>query len=659
VPITPRHPVESCYARVEDGEVVAGNLLIERRWRAAADGTLAATSLLHKANAREWVVPTAQFEPAAAAPALTTSIEQPSPTGSRALVATVSLGARTWTLHLFPDSAAVTVLVSDAAPAATAAVTTRDRAATGVESTAAPSPAPTNSPDLVDRFRIDPLHKDALAVELVDRTDVHDNLVFERHWLLHTCELSIEHAGNVFAIEDRLTGHGLLMLKYAPLPHARPVRSDRPDFAVTNDGTVSLFDASLAHDGHAYPVATIAYSGGRVGRIAAVQRHQRQYRRFSPGRDGLFLSNTWGDRSRDARINEPFMRAEVAAGQRLGVDVVQIDDGWQAGRTANSAQPGGVWNDYWATRPDFWLPHPERFPNGLQPLIDDARSRGLRFGLWYSPDSSNDFANWRRDADQILSHWRTLGVEFWKMDGIKMHTRAGEANLRRLFEACLRESDGALVFDLDVTAETRPGYFGLVEVGPIFVENRYTDWHRYWPHATLRNFWQLAQYVDPARLRFELLNNTRCPEIYPNDPLAPSLYDPAYLFASVMFSSPLGWFEASNLPQAYVAQVAELAALWKHHRDMALAGTIVPIGQPPDGTAWTGFASVLSGHELYLLALRETNDRPSFEFDLPIACEDRCAVAVLAGHGDVRLGDRTATVTLEKPRSFVLAKIAR
>jgi alpha-galactosidase len=46
-------------------------------------------------------------------------------------------------------------------------------------------------------------------------------------------------------------------------------------------------------------------------------------------RDGLFLSNTWGHRSRDARINADFIAREVEAGTRLGVDVVQIDDGWQ------------------------------------------------------------------------------------------------------------------------------------------------------------------------------------------------------------------------------------------------------------------------------------------------------------------------------------------
>ena len=69
-----------------------------------------------------------------------------------------------------------------------------------------------------------------------------------------------------------------------------------------------------------------------------MQTYQRQLRAYEAPHDGMFLSNTWGDRSRDARLNQEFMLKEIAAGARLGVDVVQIDDGWQKGRTANSAR---------------------------------------------------------------------------------------------------------------------------------------------------------------------------------------------------------------------------------------------------------------------------------------------------------------------------------
>ena len=235
----------------------------------------------------------------------------------------------------------------------------------------------------------------------------------------------------------------------------------------------------------------------------------------------MFLSNTWGDRSRDARIQDAFLRQEVEAAARLGVDVVQIDDGWQQGRTSNSAQKGGVWNGFWASDPGFWNVNRQRFPAGLSPVIDLARRKGMGFGLWFSPDSSNEFSNWERDAERLLELHRTAGVNYFKIDGVKAITELGEERLQMLFNRVLSKSGGRVVIDLDVTAETRPGYFGAMSVGPIFVENRYTDFHSYWPHQTLRNLWELAQYVDPLRLRMEFLNNTRNTNLYADDRLLP------------------------------------------------------------------------------------------------------------------------------------------
>lgn len=146
---------------------------------------------------------------------------------------------------------------------------------------------------------------------------------------------------------------------------------------------------------------------------AALHRLQACYRVFRPGRDGLLVSNTWGDRNRDSRINEPFVRAEIAAGAALGVDVCQVDDGWQKGITANSSlvAKGGVWNGFWAA----------------------------------------------------------------------------ELNLMQLFSRVRTATQGEL--SIDLTAEVRPGYFGAMPVGPLFLENRYSDWRQWFPHATLRYLW--------------------------------------------------------------------------------------------------------------------------------------------------------------------------
>jgi alpha-galactosidase len=462
-------------------------------------------------------------------------------------------------------------------------------------------------------------HLRLTQVVLQDQTDVHNELVQTREWLLHPAE-TVELEGNLFVLENVLTGEGRVLLRLEPLPHARAVR--RPvDLRVRPlpGGGVEVTVFGDAKDAGA--LADLPFSGGRFGRIQALQDFQRRLRPETPShRIPRFLSNTWGDRSRDSRINRDFIAKEIEAGARLGVEVVQIDDGWQTGVSANSSRAagGGAWEGFWRNREDFWAPDPQKFPDGLAPLVRQAAGHGMELGLWFAPDSSDGFASWERDAACLLEFHRAHGIRHFKMDGIHAPDARAQGNLRRLFDRLREASAGELVFDLDVTAQLRPGYFGLTGAGPLFVENRYTDWHRYWPHQTLRNLWQLAEWVDPGRLRMEFLNHARNGHLYAEDPLAPASYAPEALFATVFFSNPLGWFEVSNLPPGYIERVAPLVRLWKHLRPTLFSGTIVPLGEPPDGVAWTGLASVAcDGASAIVLAFRELHPDRSARFSLP------------------------------------------
>ena len=49
-----------------------------------------------------------------------------------------------------------------------------------------------------------------------------------------------------------------------------------------------------------------------------MQDYSRCLRNYKPGCDGLLLSNTLGDRSRDKKISEPFLKNEIAAGKAGG-----------------------------------------------------------------------------------------------------------------------------------------------------------------------------------------------------------------------------------------------------------------------------------------------------------------------------------------------------
>lgn len=563
---------------------------------------------------------------------------------------------RRWILQVFPGVGGVVLRMEGATAPAQADKT--QAAASGIELAAAKKKgAPEPVGDLLEDWTLAPTHLRLTEVTLLDQTDIRNELVFEREWLLMINEAPLALNGNVFSFENAVTGHGLALVKLAPLPHARPVKT-------AADLHVQAAKKAFRIPADPYPVAVVAYAGGRPGRTAALQALQRRLRPYQPGRDGMFLSNTWGDRSRDARIRADFILAEIEAGSRLGVDVVQIDDGWQKGKTANSARGKGVWNGYWAADPEFWRPDPERFPQGLEPIVAAARARGMKFGLWFGPDSSNDAANWRRDADCLLDFHRRLGIDYFKIDSLKSENPAAEANQRRFFARLLAESGERIVVDLDVTAEIRPGYFGAPTVGPIFVENRYTDFHRYWPHQTLRNLWKLSQYVDPMRLRMEFLNHARKTENYPDDPLAPAKWRADTLFATTMMANPLGWFETSNLSVEYLAAVAPLVATWKRERAAMHGGRLFPIGDAPDGIAWTGFYSAgeRSGQG-YVLVFRELNASPKAIFRLPgsgastTSSPVEARATVLGGRGEAVYRAGVLEVNIPEPLDFLWVKL--
>lgn len=495
-----------------------------------------------------------------------------------------------------------------------------------------------------------PAHLRLVSYDLKDQTDDHDELVRPAEWVVGNCERAWSLRTCVLAFEDAVTGAGTVCLRLAPLPHARA----NPE---ADDFTVDVRDRKLTVHKTGYPCVTLPYAGGRVGRIKALQDFQRKVRPYVSGRDGLFLCNTWGDRNRDTRINEPFLMDEIRAAAELGVEVLQVDDGWQSGKSMNSAfaDGGGAWNGYWSVSPEFWTPDPKRFPHGLAFVTGRAAERGVRFGLWFGPDSSNDAANWERDADWLLKLHRECGVDYFKLDSIKTAGQLSLERQKRLFEKLLRESDGKIVVDMDVTAERRPGYFGMMAAGPLFVENRYTDWKTYWPHLTLRALWSLCEVIDPLRLRMEVLNPLRNADLYGDDPLAPAAYPPETLFAIAMPASPLGWFEAQGLSPETVAAWKPLVAAWKRERDAMAACNVIPVGARPDGVSWTGFAFVprREGAPGYGLFFRELAEEETFPFDFKRLFPAAESLEVLSPRGSASLRQ----VGCAAKRDFVWLKL--
>ena len=503
-------------------------------------------------------------------------------------------------------------------------------------------------------------HPRLVVVRLQDDTDRHDDLWFETEYLLSRCEAPFDVSAPAMFIEDSIGGDGMAFFRLAPLPHARTDKT--PDFRVDPGGR------SVGINSTAYPCVRVPYSGGPAGRVRAATDFQRARRPYVPGRDGVFLSNTWGDGNRDACINDAFLRREIAAGAELGVDVIQIDDGWQRGRTANSSaiknRREGRWGAYWDD-PHFWDVDRVRFPDGLEGLVAEAKAKGMKFGLWFGPDSSNDAKNWSRDADFLLGLHRSLGIDYFKLDSMRSETAVALERQAALFRRLMAESDSRITVDLDVTAGIRPGYYGFPEIGPVFVENRYIrpkgrDSRLWWPHRTLHNLWGLAHVVDPVRLRMEVLNPCRLPDAYPDgDPLAPMRWPREAIFAIAMFASPLGWFEIQNLDAETVAAWRPLVARWKRERDAIHSGYVYPVGDPPDGMSWTGFLAVSKDGTGHALLFRELSPDATFSMDIsPYRVQEDARAEIVGGRGCATVADGRLSVSVPDKLGFAWVKIS-
>lgn len=82
--------------------------------------------------------------------------------------------------------------------------------------------------------------------------------------------------------------------------------------------------------------------------------------------------------------------AEIAA--KIGVELFVIDDGWFGTRTSDKAGLGD------------WYPDPNRFPEGLGPVIKQVNDLGMMFGIWVEPEMVNpDSELYRAHPDWVIS----------------------------------------------------------------------------------------------------------------------------------------------------------------------------------------------------------------------------------------------------------------
>ena len=494
------------------------------------------------------------------------------------------------------------------------------------------------------------------AVEFHDVTDHHNTLIEEHSFI------SYHHKrfwnGNLLAARDAVSGDGLFLLKEAPCSDMQ-VGSGSGDFATKNGRfqvtRIGFSPEDILPDEWTRLYGCVMGVSGEdnLSEAMALRAYQKTQRR----QVDMVMMNTWGDRSQDGRVSETFCLQELDKAAALGITIYQIDDGWQVGKSPASVVKGGSFDNIWA-RAGYWDVDPVKFPNGLSPIVEKAKSLGIEIGLWFNPSVQEDMADWEKDAAVLTGLNKEYGIRIFKIDGLIIPSKKAERNLRKMLDRVREETGDDVIFNMDVTNGRRIGYNWFAEYGNIFLENRYTDWGNYYPYKTLRNLWQLSRYVAPERFQIEFLNPWRNADKYPEgDAFAPANYSFDYIAAVSLAAQPLAWMEASNLPEEGYSTGA-LLKKWLSIAPDLHAGTILPIGDEPSGRSWTGFQSVTDAKHGYLIVYREATPGARAHIKTWLPEGSRLRLKAVLGDGKhyrakVREGGNLK-VRLPSPNSFAI-----
>jgi hypothetical protein len=526
---------------------------------------------------------------------------------------------------------------------------------------------------ILDQLKLDGFHWQTKIVEFFDVTDWNNNLVQERKIIPYR---KTSYRGNLLLAHNMENNRGFFFLKEAPTSSVQlayngyDFTTDFGHFAMSGLGLTTK-DIQTNRWTKAYGAVVGVYSSSEsvesvesvnsvksaesvgnnyeLAQLTALRSYQKNIRKLLPQRDEMVMMNTWGDRSQDSKVNEKFSLLEVEKAAELGISHFQIDDGWQVGKSPNSALAKGSFKNIW-DNPDYWKPDPAKYPRGLHPIVKRGKELGVEICLWFNPSVQHDYADWEKDVQALVYLYKEYGIRTFKIDGLAIPNKQSEINLRKLFDTVLEKTDNQVVFNLDATAGRRAGYHSFNEYGNIFLENRYTDWQNYYPYWILRNLWQLSKYVPAEKLQIEFLNKWRNAAKYGADVFAPANYSFEYLFATTMSGQPLAWFEGTGLP----AEASKIKNLIKSYRKIQHdfhTGTILPIGEEPSGRSWTGFQS-MKENSGYLIFYRENTPEAvaSVKTWLPFGAKVKCTPVLGNGKAMEATVSKTGTIDVALPK---------
>ena len=444
------------------------------------------------------------------------------------------------------------------------------------------------------------------AVEFQGRTD-------------YTNELVIEHKAGIGSMNGNLlfcenNDCGIFFIQEAP-PSTERRDFEKHDFRLTEENmlfscgwgiTPEELTPGKVFTGYRHVIGF--YKKGEEQ--TALKRYLKKRFPQNPDKDFSITVNPWGVGGFPSLVNEQFLMDEIKASAAIGATHYQVDDGWQTGR---ALQELSIFNR--CVTPEFWTISKPHLPHGFKNLHDTAVSSGIELALWTAPSFNQEYRDWETMANIMFDFYRKYDIRMFKIDSVRIRTKLAEDNLHKLVKTLRERSNGKIIFNFDTTNGQRPGYFMFLEYGNIFLENRYVYGAGigYHPEDILDNLWAMSQYTRTQTLQIEIPSHEDVNHNFyaEKGKIQPDSYPPEYWAAIAMFANPLLWLAPSKISDELISTYRRIIDLHLKYRDRIFAGEIMPVGDKPDGKAFTGFQSHDCNTDTGFLIIYRELDGPS------------------------------------------------
>jgi len=336
---------------------------------------------------------------------------------------------------------------------------------------------------------------------------------------------------------------------------------------------------------------SIVYSGGNDGLQLALKKFDAARYPVVPQRDMFILSNTWGPANPGGAqfTAEEFVLKEIPLLADLGVDVLQIDDGWQKA----GGGPGA----------SGFLP---KYKNGWQDIKAAADKAGVKLGLWVATRNSK--------TEELCRNLDELGYITWKCDFEHLSNRTEYETRFAKYRATMKHSWGHTQFTLcPEYDDPRYGWYLAQEYGSLYFQNIQEGLPihlTFVPYQVLRQHWFMAKYFPSNKLQVMLQN----PQRTRHDVSDAFQHNHDYCFAMGLPFVPEFFQSAQYLDAAGQKELKALIGIYKQARPDIFTSITFPIGEEPSNASWTGFQMVSTTRDNggYLLIFRELHDpRPA------------------------------------------------